>query len=337
MSLAADAPIFVSAAAVSLGSSWLLVSRLERVGERLGLSEALLGVLASLAGDCPEITSAVTAISHHQAKVGAGVVLGSCAFNLAALLGFAVVLTGRIRLHRRAVALTGSVSAWAALVALGSVTAGVTPQVGLAAAGAVLLGYLALLRGGPATTGGRLRAVLPARASVWLRSAVAEEMEPHTAIRPVAGGAADALVAAASLAVVVVASVVMEQSATSAGARLGVSQIVVGTLVLGAVTGIPNAVASTYLARQGRAAAALSTALNSNNFNIVLGLLVPATIVGLGRVSGQSELVAAWCLGLTVVGVLAAHRGGGLRRGAGWTFAASYAAFAVCVVAVGRA
>jgi Ca2+/Na+ antiporter len=51
---------FVFAAAISLGASWLLVTRLERVGARLALSEALLGMLAALAADAPEITAAVT-------------------------------------------------------------------------------------------------------------------------------------------------------------------------------------------------------------------------------------------------------------------------------------
>jgi Ca2+/Na+ antiporter len=41
--------VFVVGAVLSLASSWVLVSRLERVGARLGLSEALLGMLAALA------------------------------------------------------------------------------------------------------------------------------------------------------------------------------------------------------------------------------------------------------------------------------------------------
>ncbi len=52
----------MAAAALSLSASVLLVVRLERVGARLGLSEALLGLLAALAADTPEITSAVTAV-----------------------------------------------------------------------------------------------------------------------------------------------------------------------------------------------------------------------------------------------------------------------------------
>lgn len=61
---------FVIGAVVSLTTSWLLVSRLERVGERLGLSEALLGMVAALAADAPEITASVTALVHHQRLLG---------------------------------------------------------------------------------------------------------------------------------------------------------------------------------------------------------------------------------------------------------------------------
>ena len=87
MPVGAVAPLFALAACVSLATSWLLVSRLERVGERLGLSEALLGMVAALAADAPEITSAITALVNHQQRIGAGVVIGSNVFNLAGLLG----------------------------------------------------------------------------------------------------------------------------------------------------------------------------------------------------------------------------------------------------------
>jgi Ca2+/H+ antiporter len=54
---------FFARAAVSLAAtSWLLVSRLERVGERLGLPEALLGTAAALAAAAPEISAAASAL-----------------------------------------------------------------------------------------------------------------------------------------------------------------------------------------------------------------------------------------------------------------------------------
>ena len=58
---------FAIGTVVSLLTSWLLVTRLERIGERFGLTEGLLGVLAALAADAPEITSSVTALSQHRA------------------------------------------------------------------------------------------------------------------------------------------------------------------------------------------------------------------------------------------------------------------------------
>ncbi len=121
--------VFVLAAVLSLAASWLLVSRLERLGERLGVSEAVLGMVAALAADAPEITSAVTAISQHQQQVGAGVILGSNVFNLAALLGLGAVVAGSIGLHRRVIVFSGAIAMWIAAACLAAV-------VGLVVAGA---------------------------------------------------------------------------------------------------------------------------------------------------------------------------------------------------------
>ncbi len=137
--------IFVAGVVVSLGSSWVLVVRLERVGARLGLSEALLGMLAALAADAPEITAAVTALARHDTRIGAGVVIGSNVFNLAALLGLAAVVAGRIALHRRVIELGGAVALWTSLVCLVVVAGLLSPVVGLLAVLAVLAPYLAIL------------------------------------------------------------------------------------------------------------------------------------------------------------------------------------------------
>ncbi len=78
-------------------------------------------------------------------------------------------------------------------------------------------------------------------------------------------------------------------------------QIITGGVVLAAVTSLPNAVAAVYLAARGRGAAMLSTTLNSNTLNVTAGLLLPATIIGLGAPSVHSVLIAVWYLGLTAV------------------------------------
>lgn len=324
---------FLAGAIVSLATSWLLVSRLERVGERLGLSEALLGLVAALAADAPEITAAVSAAAGHQQRVGAGVVLGSNVFNLAALLGLGAVVAGRIGLRRKVVALGGAVAMCVAAICLAAV-AGVLPVVAGLALAALTLVLYAVLLGTEGRGLGRLG--LPRRWALWLRSAVSEEeTELEEAIRPRRGRWPDVAAAAAALAVVVVASVIMERAATELGQRLAVPQIVTGGLVLASVTSLPNVVAAVYLATRGRGAATLSTALSSNTLNVVAGLLLPGALVGLGAASGQAGLVTAWYVVLTLAVITLAWRHRGLGRGAGLLVIGAYAVFAASVLASG--
>ena len=322
--------VFVLAAVVSLATSWLLVSRLERVGARLGLTESLLGMLAALAADAPEITAAATALAGHQSRIGAGVVIGSNVFNLAALLGLSAVIAGRIALHRKVILMEGTVALLVALICLVVVLGAVPPAVGLAAVVLVLAPYLLVLGVGRAR---RRRIGLPAPWTAWLDEAIVEEeIELEPAIHPRRGRLSDELTAAIAVLVVVGASVAMELSGSRLGARHGVAPIVIGALVLAGVTSLPNAVAAIYLSARGRGAATLSTALNSNALNVAIGLLVPGTILGLGAPSGQATLIAGWYLGLTGVSLACAFAGHGLRRGHGVLIIVLYLAFAAAVL-----
>ncbi|MGO9191721.1 MAG: hypothetical protein ACLP8X_25145 [Streptosporangiaceae bacterium] len=204
------AAVFAAAAALSLGASTALVVRLERVGARLGLSEALLGLVAALAADTPEVTSAVTALAHGQHDVGTGVVLGSNVFNLAALIGLGAVLAGGIRLHRRIVIFEGAVALWIAALTVAAVTGLIAPTAALVLALAVLALYVYVSALDPS---GRSALPLPPRLRSWLAGAVAEEeQELSDAIHPGKGGPRDAAVAILALAVVVAASAAMERT-----------------------------------------------------------------------------------------------------------------------------
>jgi cation:H+ antiporter len=223
------------------------------------------------------------------------------------------------------VILGGLIAIWIAAVCLVAVLGVIPPSAGLALAGAALLGYVALL--------GADRRVLRRLAAHhgwahWLRAAVVEEeRDLEAAIRVRRAGGGDVLIAVLSLVVVVGASVTMERTASDLGGRLGISEIVVGALVLAAVTSLPNAVSAVYLALRGRGAAVLSIALNSNSLNVVIGLLLPGAVVGLGRASSPTVLVAAWCLGLTAATLAVAHHQRGLRRPVGALIVAAYAVF----------
>ncbi len=328
--------VFAAGVVVSLGASWVLVATLERVGARLGLSEALLGMLAALAADAPEITAAVTALARHDTHIGAGVVIGSNVFNLAALLGLSAVVAGRIVLHRRVIELGGAVALWTSLACLLVVVGVLSPLAGLLAVLVVLAPYVAVLGIGPRRIerlSADLRSV-PGSWAGWLAEAVREEeQELQVAIHPTRGHARDAVLAAAATLVVVGASIAMERTASELGARHAVPGIVVGGLVLAAVTSLPNAVAAVYLGARGRGTAVLSTALNSNALNVLAGLLIPGAIVGLGAPSGQTTFLAACYLGLTAAALGIAYLDRGLRRLPGVLIIAAYVAFVVVLLA----
>jgi cation:H+ antiporter len=274
----------------------------------------------------------VTALARGQASVGAGVVLGSNVFNLAALLGLAAVVAGRIAFHRRVVLLVGVPAAWIAVVCLLTVAAVIPPAAALALTAAVLVPYVTVL-GMRRTQIERLR--IPAGWARWLAAAVHEEdAQLAEVIRPRRGTWRDAVAAAAALVTVAGASTVMEVAATTLGRRYAVADMVTGALVLAVVTSLPNAVTAVYLARRGRGAAVLSTALNSNAINVVAGLLIPASLTGLGPASGQDMLVAGWYAGLTLLALGYAYRGRGLGRLPGAAIIAGYLAFvsALCVI-----
>jgi Ca2+/Na+ antiporter len=124
----------------------------------------------------------------------------------------------------------------------------------------------------------------------------------------------------------------MEHTATRLGAHNAVPGIVVGGLVLAAVTSLPNAVAAVYFAARGRGAAVLSTALNSNAINVVAGFLVPASVLGLGSPSGSETLIAAAYAAMTALALVIAYANRGLRRGSGALIIAAYLAVAAVLL-----
>src|SRR5207244_7118916 len=91
------------------------------------------------------------------------------------------------------------------------------------------------------------------------------------------GGVYDVFVVVPALAGVIGGATAMVYAAQSFGTRWNVSDVIVGTLVLAALTGIPNVLAAIRLALHGRGAACVSESLNSNNANILVGLCIPAS------------------------------------------------------------
>ena len=324
MSVALAIPVFLLGIVVTVASSLALARGFDRIGERLGFSEALLGIVTALGADAPEISSAVAAIVAGHNDTGVGVVVGSNVFNIAALLGLSAVIAGHVRIHRHGLVLSGGVATAAALFGALLIVRWLPSWIGFLLVLAILVPYVAL------SSLGRRRIERLPRA---LRRAVREEQR-NARLDEYAGrgGPSDVLNAIAALAAVVGGATAMVLAAQWLGDRWNVSDVVIGTLVLAALTGIPNMIAAIRLALHGRGAACVSESLNSNNANLLIGLCIPALILGIGSPTGLERFTALAMFALTALATALAYFRSGLTRLDGSVIIALYMIFAVVIV-----
>ncbi len=317
--------VFVGGLAVTITSSFVLARELDRIGERLGFSEALLGIVTALGADAPEISSAVAAIVAGHRSTGVGVVIGSNVFNIAALLGLSAVIAKRVRISPHGLALNGTVAFLAALVGTLLVVRAIPAWAAFVLTVFVLAPYVAV-----SALRGRAIERLPAP----LQIAVLEEQRDARRDEYAGpGGLYDVITVIPAIAAVVGGATAMVLAAQSLGHRWDVSDVIIGTLVLAALTGIPNIIAAIRLALHGRGAACVSESLNSNNANLLVGLCVPALILGIGEPSGLQRFAAYAMLALTGIACLLCYSGGGLTRREGAAIIAVYAVFVAVIVA----
>lgn len=296
---------------LTLAAARTFARRLDVLGVALGLPEALVGLLTALAADGPEISSALVALAKGEHGVGVGVVLGSNAFNLAAMIGLSALLGGAVALRRRALAIEGAMGLLAILLAAGVLLGALAPALGaiLLACGGVPY-VVVLLRSRP-------RYVSPEYARPRARARV----------RPRAHTPRIALWMGADVALIVAGSFGMVQAAGTLSDRFAISGTLVGLLALGPLTSIPNALTGVRLGLAGRGPALVSETLNSNTINLAGGIMAPALLTGVGVSGTAGHLELAWLAGMTVVCLLALARRRGAGRGTGVLLLALYAGF----------
>ena len=293
MSVAAAIPVFCACVAASLGASLVFGRKLDRVSERLGVSEGLHGILTALGADAPEISTAIAAIvarprgcrrrrRDRRERLQSG----------RAARGLARSSPGSVAIHRHGLLLNG-------LVGLAVVGAGVALLLGAIGAwaavlliAAVFVPYVVVLSSAPGRARGRARR---SRAGGGATTCAPSASPPATTL--------DAVILVPCLAVIVGASIGLVKAATDLGDRWGVSDVVLGTLVLASLTTLPNLVTAVRLALHGRGAAVVSETFNSNSLNILAGLVIPALFISLGAASGVQAFSAWWLLGMTVVAI----------------------------------
>ena len=329
-STAGQLGLFFASLVLSIVASIVMSYRIEQVGNALGVSEGVLGIVTALGADSPEIAAAITAISNGQHDIGLGVIFGSNIFNFAALLGLSAAFVGSISMRRKGLVLDVTVALWVlavvALQAIGQVSA-LLAGVLLAA---VMLPYLFLFALGRDRVE---RVALFGGVSGWLAEAVGGvRKDARGDGPPPRPDVMDILALLPLLVAIVLSSVGMVNTAGTLGERWHVPGAITGTLILAALTGIPNAVAAVQLARAGRGSAVATETYTSNTINTIVGGFAPLAILGVSQLSFESRLSIAWLLGMTAVAGLLCFVQHGLRRSGGLVLIALYLGFVALTI-----
>jgi cation:H+ antiporter len=300
-------PAFVASLVVTLGAAGFFARRLDRVGSRIGLPEAVLGLLTALAADGPELTSAIVALAKGAGAVSLGVLLGSNVFNLAAMVGLSALLAGHVRLRREALVLEGGVGLVVLLLASALVLGFLSPVVTAVVLTCVLGPYVVVLFRG---------------SSFALHAAGREPAEHHhgplwrlAVLIPV------------DVALIILGSTAMVECALSLSDRWHWSRSLVGVLVLGPLTSLPNAFTAVRLGLADRGAALVSETANSNTVNLFAGVVLPALFVSVARATTGVKLELGWLVVMSVVTLLLLVPRRGLGRVGGVALIAFYVAF----------
>jgi len=166
--------------------------------------------------------------------------------------------------------------------------------------------YLAVVVAGPSFRGRRL-----SRLSRALHEHAATERPPDTSTDPTHHLLGLIVV---DLILIVAGAAGMVESALSLAGDWHISNAVLGVLILGPLTSIPNALTAVRLGLAGRGAALVGETFNSNTINLGFGVIVPSLFVTFAAVTTLGKLQLAWLVGATLVTLGALARPGGMRR-----------------------
>jgi cation:H+ antiporter len=323
-------PLFLASIAVMLAASAVFARRLDHIGLRLGLPEALLGLLTALAADAPELASAVTALLAGRHAVAVGVVVGASAFNLAAMLGLSAVVTGRIRVRHETLELEAFVGLWLIAVTTGVAGGTLDSTMGIVLVAVAAVPYIALLAAGPRIVQ-RLR--LGREESRFVQRSFGEghrRVQPLDSRREAAQLVGVLLLA---LCLIVAGSVGAVQAASDLADRWSLPQTLVGVLGLGILTALPNTWTGVRFGLQGRGSALMSETLNSNSINVVAGIAIPAALGSLTVFSNLDVFNLAWLFAMTAAALLLFARRAAAGRAAGAFLIVLYLVFVAVQIA----
>lgn len=271
--------IFVAGLLALVAGADLLVRGASKLALSFGLSPLVVGLtIVAFGTSAPEVAVSVGAVLDGQTDIALGNVVGSNIFNVLFILGVSALITPlvvNIQLIRQEVPILVGVSLLLVVLSLdGSVSA-----IDGAMLFALLVAYTVFL-------------VIQSR-----KETQAANDEYAAEVQPAAAGSWDSglpvqlLLIAAGLALLVVGSQWLVESAVVFAKALGVSDVVIGLTIVAAGTSMPEVATSVMAAVKGERDIAVGNVVGSSTFNIMgclglsgmvsgsLGLVVPPAVL----------------------------------------------------------
>jgi cation:H+ antiporter len=331
MPAALAVPLFLVSLSVTLAAARLFARRLDRLGVRFGFPEALIGLLTAVAADGPNVSSALFALAKGAHDVGVGVLVGSNAFQLVAMIGVSALLAGSVLIPRETLALEGVVGLLVTVVAAALLFRWLSPVASVVIAAAVVAPYLALVIAGPQM----LDRLHPRARSPIERLSRALHEHPG----PAAGGREEIEsspnpthhllgLIVLDVALIIAGSFGMVQAALSLGHDWHVANAVLGVLILAPLTSLPNAATAIRLGLGGRGAALVGETFNSNSINLAVGVIGPSLFVTFTALTSVGKQQLGWLLAMTIVTLALLARPRGMGRAGAAGLIILYVAFA---------
>ncbi len=308
--------LFVGGLALLIGGAELLIRGAARVAVKLAVPPLIVGLtIVAFGTSAPEVTVSVKAALNGQAGIALGNVVGSNIFNVLFILGVAAVitpLTVSSQLIRFDVPLMIVLSAlvwWLGSSGVIQVWEGLLLIIGLVVYVIVLV--IKQKKQGTASTVSQEQQTPPQ--SSWFKDSVS---------------------ILAGLALLVLGSHWLVDSATYFAKWLGVSDLVIGLTIVAAGTSMPEVVTSIVAAIRGERDIAIANVVGSNIFNILGVLGVSALVSGEGIPVASALVnfdipvmlvVAFACLPMFITG-------GEISRGEGVIFLIYYAFYTAYLI-----
>jgi cation:H+ antiporter len=297
-----------------------LVRGASRIALSLGISPLVVGLtIVAMGTSSPEIAVSVGAVMNGSTDIAVGNVVGSNVFNVLFILGISAVITPLV-VHSQIIRQEVPIMIGASLVLAVMVIDSRLGRWEAALLLAMLVAYVVFLvrqsRAATAETRTEFEGAA-ARRGGW---------DSHWAVQ--------ALLIAAGLALLVLGSNWLVDSAVAFARALGVSDLVIGLTIIAAGTSMPEVATSVMAAVRGERDIAVGNVIGSNTFNILgcLGISGLVSKTGLGMAPAVLHF-DIWVMLAVAVACLPVFRlGRQIGRKRGLMFLAFYAAYVAYLI-----